>query len=125
MKILLIFLLLFSFVYADGDDRKHHFKKDLHYLELSDIQNKKMKDILKKYRKDIKEFREYKEDLVEDKERLFLEDVLNERKIEEINQKISELSTKIEISFLKEIHNLLSRKQKERFKKHIEEWEIE
>ncbi|HIP44089.1 MAG TPA: hypothetical protein EYG93_01975 [Sulfurospirillum arcachonense] len=126
MRILLIFLLLFTFIYADrDDDRKHHYSKDLRYLKLSSTQKKEMKVILKKYRKEIREFREYKEDLVEEKEKLFIEDILNESKIREINQKISEFSTKIEINFLKEIHNLLSLKQKKRFKKYIEEWEIE
>ena len=123
MKILLVFLLLFSFVYADGDG--HHYRKDLSYLELSKTQKKQMKSILKQYRNDIKDFRDYKHDLAEDKEELFLESVLDEDKIRSINQKISEYATKIEINFLNKTHKLLSQEQKEKFEKYIEEWEIE
>lgn len=88
-------------MYARHDDKKDHYKKDLRYLELTDTQKSDVKDILKKYRNDNKEFREYKEDLIEEKEKLFLEDNLNEDKIRKINRKISEFSTKIEIDFFK------------------------
>jgi len=123
LKILLVFLLLFSFVYADRDE--HHYKKDLSYLELSHTQKKQMKLILKEYRHKVKDYREYKEDLIDEKEELFLESVLDEEKIRNINKKISEYATKIEIDLLKQIHALLSQKQKEKFEKYIEEWEIE
>ena len=123
MKILLVFLLLFSFVYADND--KHHYRKDLSYLELTHTQKKQMKSILKEYRHKVKDYREYKEDLIEEKEELFLEQILDEDNIRNINQKISEYATKIEIDLLKQIHAILSQEQKEKFEKYIEEWEIE
>jgi Spy/CpxP family protein refolding chaperone len=116
-------LLLFSFVYADRDE--HHYKKDLSYLELSHTQKKQMKSILKEYRHKVKDYREYKHDLIKDKEELFLESVLDEEKIRSINQKISEYASKIEIDLLKKIHVVLSQEQKEKFEKYIEEWELE
>ena len=123
MKILFVFLLLFSFVYADKNE--HHYKKDLSYLELSHTQKKQMKSILKEYRHKVKDYREYKHDLIEDKEELFLDKVLDEDKIRNINQKISEYATKIEINLLKQIHAILSQEQKQKFEEYIEEWEIE
>lgn len=116
-------MLLFSFVYADHD--KHHYTNDLSYLELSHTQKKQMKAILKEYRHAVKEYRDYKHDLTEDKEDLFLDEVLDEDKIRSINQKISEYATKIEINLLKQIHAILSQEQKQKFEEYIEEWEIE
>lgn len=126
MKILFIFLLLFSFVHADYDRKEeHHYKKDLSFLKLSDSQKKQMKKILKEYRNSAKDFREYKHDLSEEKEELFLESVLDEDKIRAINAKINEYATKIEIKFLKEAHKLLTQEQKEKFEKYIDDWKIE
>jgi Spy/CpxP family protein refolding chaperone len=127
MKILFLFFLFFStFVFADYDGKdEHHYKKDLSYLKLSDTQKKEMELILKEYRNDIKDFRKLKYKLIDQKEKLFLKDVLDEEKIKDINNKINEYATKIEIKFLRKTHNLLTQHQKEKFEKYIEEWEIE
>ncbi|WP_458700101.1 Spy/CpxP family protein refolding chaperone [Sulfurospirillum sp. 1307] len=127
MKILFLFFIFFStFVFADYDGRsEYHYRKDLSYLKLSDTQKKEMELILKEYRNDIKDFRKLKYKLIDQKEKLFLKDILDEEKIKDINNKINEYATKIEIKFLRKTHKLLTQHQKEKFEKYIEEWEIE
>ena len=127
MRLLLLVFLLVYTVFADSDEEKHHhyYSKDLTYLNLNHDQKKSLKHILKKYRKNIKHYREKKEDIIEQKQEIFLEDDFNITKIERLNQKISKKSTDLEIEFLKQIHTLLSKEQRKKFIQYIDEWEIE
>jgi len=84
-----------------------------------------MKHILKEYRHALQKLRNYKHDLEENKEKLFLESVLDQDKIRAINYKINGYSTKIEINFLKKTHQLLSVEQRKKFEKYIEDWKPE
>ncbi len=130
MKFLLILSLLFaSLLLGDNDEYEkkdhHHYSKDLRYLDLSSSQKEHIKHILKNYRHDIKRYREDKEDIQEEKQKLFSQNILDENKLEELNYQLTKISSKIEIDMLKAIHNVLSQKQREKFIKHMDEWEIE
>ena len=129
MRYLLIIVLLLTFVFGDNDEheeREHHYyNKDLTYLNLSYIQKKEIKKILKEYRKKLKKYREYKEDILEKKEDVFEKERFDSEKFMDINLKLSKEASKIEIEFLENIHQILSRKQRELFIKYIDEWEIE
>jgi len=121
LKSFFVFLLLFSFVYG-GDS---HYKNDLSYLNLSNTQKVKMEHILKEHRHALQNLREYKHDLEENKEKLFLESVLDEDKIRVINAKINEYSTKIKINSFKKTHELLTPEQRKKFEKYIDDWRPE
>ncbi len=128
MKYLLILLLFFTFAVADGDkkfEHGHFYSKDLTYLKLNGEQKEQIKKILKEYRKDIKNFRRYKEKLTQKKERLFLDENFDKQKLKSINAKICNFSSDIEIKLLNHIHKVLSKKQRERFVSYMDEWEIE
>lgn len=121
MKSFFVFLLLISFVHAE----EHHYRNDLSELELSNTQKKEMASILKEHRHNLQKLRDYKHDLDEKKENLFSKSVLNKDKIKDINNKINEYSTNIEINFLTKTHDLLSPKQRKKFEDYIEDWKIE
>ncbi len=130
MKFLLILSLLFSSLLLGDDDDygkkdHHHYTKDLRYLDLSSSQKQQIKHILKNYRHDIKRYRKDKEDIQEQKQEIFSKESLDETKLEELNYRLTKISSKIEIDMLKAIHGILSQEQRERFIKHMDDWEIE
>jgi Spy/CpxP family protein refolding chaperone len=130
MRILLIISLLIFTLFADDDDDDdkrdhHHYSKDFTSLYLTSQQKDNLKDILKEYRHDVKRYRHYKKEALEEKEDLFSEDTLDTNKLTQLNQKVSLKASNIEIDFLEKIHEILSKEQREEFTDFIEEWEIE
>lgn len=126
MKILSILLLCIVLLQADKHHKdKHSYSKDLTYLQLNPTQTDLIKHIIKKYRKEIKAFREYKENREEQKKTIFLEDKFNPEKIISIEDEIERNRVQIEIDFLKQIHSILDKLQREKFANYIDEWEIE
>ncbi len=129
MKILKIFLILSSlylFLNADDGHKKYkHSYKNLDFLHLNSTQLEKIKTILIDFKKEYKEFYEYKEeqedllkDLIEDKE-------FNEKQYLKILTDIKTKSAVLEVSRLKKIHAILDEKQRKEFADYLEEWEIE
>jgi len=125
MKLLLIFLLTLS-LYADHDGKKEHqLSKDLSSLDLSSDQKERAKSLLKQYRVDLKVFREFKETMEDQKERLFMQERLNEEDLQAINQAIHQKAKALESSFLVQMHRLLTPEQRQKFAHNLEEWEVE
>ncbi|MDN5043417.1 hypothetical protein O8C80_08740 [Aliarcobacter butzleri] len=126
MKILKIFLLLISFVLILNADNKHKYSyKDLDYLDLNEDQVKVIKKALLDLKKDYKEFYEYKdeqEDILED---IIEADNFNEELYYKIVMDLKTKATKLEVKRIKEIHEVLNKKQREEFADYLEEWEIE
>jgi periplasmic protein CpxP/Spy len=129
MKILKIFLILSSlylFLNADDGHKKYkHSYKNLDFLHLNSIQLENIKTILIDFKKEYKEFYEYKEeqedlleDLIENKE-------FDEKQYLQILTDIKIKSAKLEVKRLKKIHAILDEKQKKEFAQYLEEWEIE
>ena len=125
MKLLLIFLLTLS-LYADHDGKKEHqLSKDLSSLDLSSDQKERAKSLLKQYRVDLKVFREFKETMEDQKERLFMQERLNEEDLQAINQAIHQKAKALESSFLVQMHRLLTPEQRQKFAHNLEEWDVE
>ena len=124
MKLLLIFFLAFS-LYASDGKKEHHLSKDLSYLELTSEQKEIAKGIIRQLRVDIKAFREFKEKMEDEKERLLTREVLNEEDVQKINESIFQKANAIESRFLVQMHNLLTKEQRKKFAHNLEEWEVE
>ncbi|PUE65751.1 hypothetical protein [Arcobacter caeni] len=129
MKILKIFLILSSlylFLNADDGHKKYkHSYKNLDFLHLNSNQLEKIKTILIDFKKEYKEFYEYKEkqeDLLED---LIVNKEFDEKQYLKILTDIKIKSANLEVSRLKKIHAILDEKQREEFAQYLEEWEIE
>ena len=124
MKIFLIFLLTFS-LYASDGKKEHHLSKDLSSLDLTSEQKEIAKSMIKQYRVEIKTFREFKEKMEDEKERLLTREVLNEEDVQKINESIFQKANAIESRFLVQMHNLLNKEQRKKFAHNLEEWEVE
>ncbi len=122
MKIFLIFIICFSFAFADSE---HHYNRDLTYLNLNSVQKKQIVKILKNYRKEMKQYREKRESIVKIKQKFFTQDIFDGEKITKENRTISSQAIKIEINFLKNMHDILSKKQRIKFAKYMEDWDTE
>ncbi len=129
MKILRIFLLLSSlFLFANADDDDHKYKhsyKNLEYLELNKEQLKQMKDILIDFKHKYKDFYEYKEDKEDELKDIMKADIFDEKQYLEILNDIKTKASLLEIEKIKNIHTILDEKQRKKFSKYLEEWEVE
>ena len=129
MKILRIFLLLsslFLFVNADDDDHKYkHSYKNLEYLELNSSQLEKMKDILIDFKHKYKDFYEYKDDKEDELKDIMKADIFDEKQYLEILNDIKTKASLLEIEKIKNIHTILDEKQRKKFSKYLQEWEVE
>ncbi|MBY0540459.1 MAG: hypothetical protein WCR78_02235 [Arcobacteraceae bacterium] len=129
MKILKIFLILSSlylFLNADDGHKKYkHSYKNLDFLHLNSTQLEKIKTVLIDFKKEYKEFYEYKEkqeDLLED---LIENNEFDEKQYLKILTDIKMKSAILEVKRLRKIHEILDEKQREEFADYLEEWEIE
>ena len=129
MKILKIFLLLSSlFLFANADDDDHKYKhsyKNLEYLDLNSSQLEKMKDILIDFKHKYKDFYEYKDDKEDELKDIMKADIFDEKQYLEILNDIKTKASLLEIEKIKNIHTILDKKQRKKFSKYLEEWEVE
>ncbi|MCF6310222.1 MAG: hypothetical protein L3J19_07115 [Sulfurimonas sp.] len=126
MKFLLI-ILIFTGLYADDHkyDNERHLNKELSHLSLSKQQNINIKRVLKNFRFDLKEYREYKEEIEAKRESLFIQDVFDIEKLNELNIALDARSHEIENRLLKSMHSILSQKQRREFIYYFDDWEVE
>ena len=124
MKLLLLFCLVLS-LYASDSKKEHHLSKDLSYLELTSDQKDIVKSMVKQYRTEIKAFREFKEKMEDEKERLLIQEVLHEQELQKINEAIFQKANAIESHFLMQMHNVLTKEQRKKFAHNLEDWEVE
>ena len=114
------------FVNADDDHKKYkHSYKNLEYLELNKEQLKQMKDILINFKHKYKDFYEYKDDKED-----ILEDIMEDKNFDEklYFETLIDLKTraaKLEVENMSKIHKILDEKQREKFADYLQEWEVE
>lgn len=126
MKFLLI-ILIFTGLYADDYkyDNERHLNKELSHLNLSKEQNKKVRRILKNFRFDLKEYREYKEEIEAKRESIFTKDTFDTEKLDKLNMALDIKAHEIENRLLKSFHSILSKKQRREFIYYFDDWEVE
>lgn len=124
---LIILLLIISSLFSSSFEyhNEKHINKELSHLNLSQEQNEKMKKILKEFKRDLKEYRNFKEDIDNEIKKLFMKDTLNEEELNKLCDDLYEKSKEIEKRLLKNIHAVLSRKQREEFTHYFDEWKVE
>ncbi len=129
MKILKIFLILTSlFIFANAGDahKKHkHFYKNLEYLDLNKKQLKEIKAVLIEFKHKYKDFYEYKDDKED-----ILEDIMeNDNFDKELYfQTLIDLrtrATKLEVEKMSKIHKILNEDQREKFANYLEDGDID
>ncbi|WP_415396957.1 hypothetical protein [Sulfurimonas sp. CS5] len=127
MKYFILLLLLTTSLFSDSDEHNNerHINKELSHLKLSKEQNTKIKKILKEFRFDLKEFREYKEEIEKRREEIFIKEVFDIEELNRLNQELDTKSHEIENRLLKRLYPILSKKQRKRFIHYFDDWEVD
>lgn len=127
MKYFILLLLLITSLFSDYDEHhnERHINKELSHLKLSKEQNTKIKKILKEFRFDLKEFREYKEEIEKRREEIFIKEVFDIEELNRLNQEVDTKSHEIENRLLKKLHSILSKKQRKKFIRYFDDWEVD
>lgn len=122
--IILLWIALATLSVADDHD-KHHLSKDLSYLQLSLEQQNDVKQIIKAYRHELKAFRDDKESVEKQKEKLFSENQLDENALVLLREPLAKKASQIETRFLIQMHRVLTPSQRDKFARNLDEWEVE
>ncbi|MCW8894513.1 MAG: hypothetical protein OQK48_09490 [Sulfurimonas sp.] len=117
-----IILLFVSTLF--GGHEVHHINKDLSHLNLSEKQNAKIKKVLQEFRKDLKKFKDDKENIQERKKELFTKDVLNLEQLSKLNYELYKKTNELENRLLKDIHVILNKTQRFEFVHYFDEWKV-
>ncbi len=129
MRLILIFLLIVNLAFSDDDYKDYkegfHIPRDLSYLHLTTKQKEKFKKILKEYRVVLKNLHEEEESIETELKRVFLQDRFDKRAFMKKKVKVKNKIAKTEAEFFAKIHRVLTKKQRKKFIKYLEEWEIE
>lgn len=131
MRVFIFILIFISFGVCDEYKHHHehnhvkHIAKDLNHLNLSNTQYLQAKEILQEYRDNLIAYRQQKESINEQKEKLFAQDTIDVKQFEILNTKLDTIKQQIEINLLTKFHKILSKEQREDFIEHLEDWEIE
>ena len=127
-KILMILcsvILLSSFADDDYDEDDDDYKKDKHtkmhisrsleHLDLNKNQYIKIKVILLAYKKDYKKFYKYKTSKEKHLQELMKNEIFDKVKYINIHNEINTYSLNIEANKFKQIHDILTKKQRRKF----------
>lgn len=124
---LIILLLIISSLFSSRLEfhNEKHINKELSHLNLSQEQNEKIKEILKEFKRDLKEYRSFKENIDNEVKKVFMQDGFNKEELNKLYSELYEKTKEAEIKLLKNIHTVLSRKQREEFTHYFDEWKVE
>jgi len=131
MKHLIIILFLCTLLlHADEHEaheryEHHHISKELSHLDLSAKQYAKLKRILSRYRTDLKRYRHFKTLVEAQRDTLFLQDELNSKALNTLLLELDTRAREIEIDFIRQIHALLTPRQRKAFIYYFDDWEVE
>ena len=84
-----------------------------------------MKEILIDFKKQYKEFYEFKEKQEDRIRDILRNDIFNEKEYLTILNEIKSKASLLEVQKMNNIHNILNEKQRKKFSKYFKEWEVE
>lgn len=133
MRLLAVFLLLIALASADNDGREdeehayreRHIPLDMRYLGLSKKQRKEAKKLIQRFRSEYGRYYRQKEANEKAVARLFLAREFDTDAFVRLDTRQRQEAAGIQAAFFSGMHQLLTPKQRKRFVKYMEEWEIE
>lgn len=129
LKILTLFcsLFLISQLYAskEYETKNTHIYKNLDYLNLDSNQEEAFKAILISSKKEFAKYYEKKQNAQKELQELMQEEHFNKKKYEDIAEDIAEEAIELEVKIFKQIHQILTPKQREQFSYYLQEWKVE
>lgn len=129
LKILTLFysLIVCLSLYATDTsyDKTGHIYKNLDYLNLNSNQEEAFKAILISCKKEFSKYYEKKEKGQKTLQKLMQEEHFDKEQYEEIAEEIAEEAIELEVKIFKQIHQILTPKQREQFSHYLQEWKVE
>ena len=130
--VLIISIVFNSFLIASNDDYEKHYKKDTYnlyknfdFLDLNSIQYTQLKEILIQYNENYRKLHEYKEEIEDEIEDILENDNFDKEKFRNILKDIKFKHLELEVNKIEKIHAILSKKQRKKLAKYVEEWELD
>jgi Spy/CpxP family protein refolding chaperone len=121
-------LFLSLSIVADDDDfnqEENHIHKSLEHLNLSTQQRTQIKMILKSSTKSFHEFYEKKENYEEKLKTIIQNERFDAQLYIKTKEEISKKAIALEAKILKNMHEVLTQKQRKRFTYYLKEWKFE
>jgi Spy/CpxP family protein refolding chaperone len=128
MRLLTLFLLLATLLFADSDKHEykgHHLPLDMSYLELTPRQHEQAKTVIKTFKKEYKKFHHLKKENREAIAKLFEAERFDAAEFIRLTSAVNERGAEIQAEFFSRMHAILSPVQKKHFAEYMEEWEVE
>ncbi len=128
MKSFIMLLLLVCFGWADStkmDDDHHRFPMDLDDLRLTPQQHQAVKETMREYQNSSRLYHKQNAKTQQELNVLFLNPTFDEKSFRSKRLEMQTTSVEIQTRLLKKLHTILTPQQKEKFIRHIQEWEIE
>ena len=140
-KILIVLffsIILNTFIIADDDyddfekyknkfykSDKYNLYKNFDFLDLNSIQYIQLKDILIEYNSEYRKLHDYKEELEDEIEDILEKENFDSQRFSNLLKDIKYKEIELETIKIEKIHKILSKKQRKKLAKYVEEWELE
>ena len=128
MKSFIVLLLLVCFGWADStkmDDDHHRFPMDLDDLQLTPQQHQAVKETMREYQNSSRLYHKQNAKTQLELNTLFLNPTFDERSFRSKRLEMQATSVEIQTQLLTKLHTILTPQQKQKFIRHIQEWEVE
>jgi len=128
MKSFIMFISLVCLVWADSskmEDDHHRFPMDLHDLQLTSQQYQAVKEVMREYQSSSRLYHRQNGKTRQELNSLFLNPTFDEKSFRAKSLEMQNTSIEIQTRLLKKLHAILTSQQKQKFIRHIQEWEIE
>jgi len=132
MRILFIMLVLVSLLFSDGNkDEYHKYSKhitlpyDMRYLNLTKLQQKKIRSLLLLSKKRFKKLHKNIEKMEHSLLGFFGQEHFDKQEFINQQLKLKKEPLQIEADLLEGIHHILTKEQRKKFVRNLKEWEID
>jgi len=133
VRILLVIILLSNLLFSDHGEQEPykknhegiHMPYDMHYLNLSQKQQKKIRHLFKSSRDKHKKLYKKVERTERTLAKLFDQTHFDKERFVMLQLQLKREALQIEAELLEDIHTILTQKQRKQFVHYLKEWEID
>lgn len=104
---------------------KYNLYKNFDFLDLNSVQYTQLKDILIEYNENYRKLHDLKEDIEDEIEDILENEEFDSKKFSDILKYIKIKEIEVETKKIEKIHAILTKKQRKKLAKYVEEWELE
>ena len=104
---------------------KYNLYKNFDFLDLNSVQYTQLKDILIEYNENYRKLHDLKEDIEDEIEDILENEEFDSKRFSDILKYIKNKEIEVETKKIEKIHAILTKKQRKKLAKYVEEWELE